>query len=150
MDSLTPISVPAVRTLLRERGLRVTEPRIAVIEALARLRGHPTADDVAAVVKEQGVHLATVYRTLETLAGAGVLTHVHLDTGVTAYHLADAHLHARCHSCGTVVDLPADLLADVAERMRDLTGFQLDASHIALSGSCRACVSAHEGSGHQH
>lgn len=128
-----------MRDLLRNHGLRVTQPRLLVLQALADLRGHPTADDLAVAVERDGVHRATVYRTLETLVEAGVLTHVHLDTGVTAYHLADGHLHARCHTCGTVVDLPADLLDDVADRVRGLVGFELDAGHIALSGNCAAC-----------
>lgn len=146
-----PASRTAVRQILRERGLRVTEPRIAVIEALTQLQGHPTADEVAAAVSSAGVHLATVYRTLETLTAAKVLTHVHLDSGVTAYHLADEHLHARCHSCGSVVDLPADLLDDVAQRMHDLAGFQLEAGHIALSGTCARCVhNRDEPGGHAH
>ncbi len=131
--------------LLRSKGLRVTQPRMAVLDALSRLGGHPAAEDIVAAVEAEGVHRATVYRTLETLAEAGLLTHVHLDTGVTAYHLADHHLHGRCHTCGRVVDLPADLLDEVAARMRAVTGFELDAGHIALSGRCADCVRQHPG-----
>lgn len=126
--------------LLRAHGLRVTQPRLAVLQALQRLGGHPSADDIAAMVGPDRVHRATVYRALEVLAERGVLTHVHLDTGVTAYHLADRHLHARCHNCGRVVDLPADLLDEVSMRVRSVAGFTLDAGHIALSGNCATCA----------
>jgi Fur family ferric uptake transcriptional regulator len=95
------------------------------------------------------IHRATVYRTLEGLTSAGVLRHVHLDRGLTAYHLVDAppvanhrseHLHAQCSVCGAVTDLPAHVLGDTAERIRRATGFRLDASHVALSGTCRNCA----------
>ena len=95
------------------------------------------------------IHRATVYRTLEGLTAAGVLRHVHLDRGLTAYHLVDApepvgdhdhhddHLHAQCSECGRVTDLPAEVLGETAERIRHASGFRLDASHVALSAAAR-------------
>lgn len=132
--------------LLRTQGHRVTGARRAVIEALARHGGHPGAAELSAQIELQhpGVHLGTVYRTLELLVDFGVVTHVHMDHGATAYHLAtiDAarqHLHARCHSCGRVIDLPADLLDPVRHRLAAERDFVLDARHMALSGTCQAC-----------
>ncbi len=136
----------AARRLLRSRGQRVTRPRIAVVEALARLHGHPSAEQVAAEVATAapGVHRATVYRTLEKLADLGVVTHVHMSHGTTAYHLSDAHgephLHARCLVCGRVLDLPPDLLDGARDRVADEVGFDLDTGHVALSGRCADCT----------
>jgi Fur family ferric uptake transcriptional regulator len=137
-------AVEAASRLLRERGQRVTRPRLAVIEALAALEGHPSADTVAEVVSSgpDPVHRATVYRTLDTLAELGVVTHVHSSHGTTAYHLADGttpHLHARCRGCGTVVDLPPDLLEQVTRRVEESAGFALEPDHVALTGLCAAC-----------
>lgn len=131
--------------LLRDRGQRVTRPRLAVVEALDRLPGHPSAEQVAAEVASAapGVHRATVYRTLETLAEVGVVTHVHMSHGTTAYHLASAegepHLHARCGVCGRVLDLPPDLLDAARDRVAAELGFELDTGHVALSGRCADC-----------
>ena len=129
---------------LRERGQRVTRPRLAVIEALASMAGHPSADAVATAVggSSDAVHRATVYRTLDTLAELGVVTHVHSSHGTTAYHLADhvePHLHARSRLCGSVVDLPADLLDEVTARVEEVCGFDLEPGHVALSGLCASC-----------
>jgi len=140
----TPDPVEAATRALRRRGQRVTRPRLAVIRALADLDGHPGADTVATAVAAgpDAVHRATVYRTLDTLAELGVVTHVHSSHGTTAYHLADLgepHLHARCRTCGTVVDLPGDLLDDVTDRVGRSTGFELEAGHLALTGLCGAC-----------
>jgi Fur family transcriptional regulator, ferric uptake regulator len=137
-------AVEAAARELRRRGQRVTRPRLAVIRALSALDGHPGADEVAAAVAAgpDAVHRATVYRTLDTLAGLGVVTHVHSSHGTTAYHLADLgepHLHARCRVCGTVVDLPGDLLDDVTDRVSRSAGFELEADHLALTGRCAAC-----------
>jgi hypothetical protein len=83
--------VEVVLQTLRGRGHRITMPRRAVIDALSRAEGHPTVEQITADIAERwpGIHLTTVYRTLETLAEVGVVTHVHLASG-TAYHLADS------------------------------------------------------------
>jgi Fur family ferric uptake transcriptional regulator len=94
------------------------------------------------------VHRATVYRTLDGLTAAGLLCHVHLDRGLTAYHLANSakgdqgapHLHAQCSECGRIVDLPPHVLGDTAARIQRARGFRLDPTHVALSGLCQACA----------
>ena len=107
-------------TLLRSRGDRMTGPRRAVITALAGRQGssHLTPDQVVLAVAQidPAVHRASVYRALEVLSTLGVVQHVHLGHGTTAYHLAapHEHLHAHCVVCGRVIDLPATLLDDVA------------------------------------
>jgi Fur family ferric uptake transcriptional regulator len=142
--------------LLRSVGQRVTKPRVALLACILGADGaHLSADTLHEQVAEvePTIHRATVYRTLEGLTAVGVLRHVHLDRGLTAYHLADRepaasphrrteHLHAQCSQCGSVTDLPADVLGDTAARIRRASGFWLDASHVALSGRCRACAAA--------
>jgi Fur family ferric uptake transcriptional regulator len=131
---------------LRAQGHRVTGARRAVIETLARHGGHPNAAELSAEIelRHPGVHLTTVYRTLEFLAEQGVVTHVHMGHGATAFHLAgsvdvEAHLHARCRICGRVLDLPADLLDPIRLRLADERDFVLDPRHVALSGACQFC-----------
>lgn len=132
-------------SLLRSAGLRVTQPRIAVLtHVLEAGEAHLSADELLEKVSAgaAAAHRATVYRTLEGLTEAGVLSHVHLDRGITAYHLAPGitHLHAQCEVCGRVVDLPADLFGDTADRIRRAVGFELEPAHVALSGRCKQCA----------
>jgi Fur family transcriptional regulator, ferric uptake regulator len=139
--------VEHVGRLLRERGERMTGPRRAVLAVLAASGGHLGAEDVVAAVADvdASVHRASVYRTLEALCDLGVVQHVHIGHGATAYHLVhggDAHVHAQCSSCGAMVDLPVDVLDGAAERMAREAGFVLDPTHVALSGTCVACASA--------
>lgn len=130
---------------LRLRGERVTEARRTVLAALAGVPDHSTAEQVVAAVETGAgeVHRATVYRTLDTLTALGIVTHVHVGHGATAYHLGDrAHLHAQCRACGRVVDVPADVLDDAHARLREVARFHLDAAHVALSGLCDGCHTA--------
>ena len=139
---VTDARLDAALTALREHGERVTEPRRSVLAALVDLPDHPTAEQVVTAVEQSpaDVHRATVYRTLETLVALGIVTHVHVGHGGTAYHLAEqSHLHAQCHHCGSVVDVPADALDQVRAVLRDVAGFELEPSHVALSGRCADC-----------
>jgi Fur family ferric uptake transcriptional regulator len=146
MTAAADSAVEAAAALLRGRGERLTSPRVAVVRALAGRRDHLTAEQVVAAVADTApaVHRASVYRALDTLAGLGIVAHVHLGHGSTAYHLAaphlPLHLHAQCADCGRVFDLPADTLDGVVEHVAAAIGFQLEPAHVALSGTCEACA----------
>jgi Fur family ferric uptake transcriptional regulator len=148
VDQLIEQVIERAAALLRSRGDRMTGPRRAVIAALAASResSHLTPDQVVTAVAELDatVHRASVYRALEVLSTLGVVQHVHLGHGTTAYHLAapHEHLHAHCVRCDRVIDLPGSLLDDVARHVADEHGFVLDPAHVALSGTCAACRAA--------
>jgi Fur family ferric uptake transcriptional regulator len=128
--------------LLRERGVRVTTARRAVLVALVGSGSHVTAEEVAARVQRDhpDIHLSTVYRNLEALTDLGVIEHVHLGHGRAVYHLAgDEHQHLVCERCGAVIEVPDELLADLAGRVRAEYRFELRPRHFALSGRCEAC-----------
>ena len=138
-------TIAQVGQMLRDRGERMTGPRRAVLTVLARDSEHLSADAVLDRVADQdpSVHRASVYRTLEALSDLGVVQHVHVGHGRTAYHLVRgerAHPHAQCRVCGTVYDLPADLLDAVSATLARRHKFRLDAGHVAMSGVCADCA----------
>lgn len=130
---------------LRAGGCRVTEPRRAVVEEL--LAGdpdhhHTTADQLVERVRARHpeIHRATVYRTLDVLLDAGVITHVHLGHGPATFHLPGrAHHHAVCNGCGRTVELPPDALDAVNRHLATEHGWQLTTQHFALSAVCNHC-----------
>jgi Fe2+ or Zn2+ uptake regulation protein len=140
--------ISEVKALLRARGERMTGPRRAVLAVLAQHGGHLGADDVVTMVAahDPGVHRASVYRTLDALSHLGVIQHIHVGHGATTYHLVrpgHRHLHAQCRLCGSVRDLPPDILDEVAAALSRDHGFALDAGHVALSGICHQCERTH-------
>ncbi|MBO3087866.1 Fur family transcriptional regulator [Cellulomonas dongxiuzhuiae] len=146
-------TIERVGVLLRARGERMTRARRAVLTVLVGDGAHLGAEEVVGRVAalDAGVHRATVYRTLDALAGLGVVQHVHVRRTGTAYHLAHGgreHLHAECRRCGVVQDLPGDLLDDVARAVLDRDGFTVEPTHVALSGLCAACATVDPPGGH--
>jgi Fur family transcriptional regulator, ferric uptake regulator len=130
---------------LRLQGGRITASRRIIAGALLDSPHHVTAEELIEAVQADHPEIApsTVYRTLHSLAQLGVVTHVHVGHGPAVYHLADErHIHLVCHTCGAVVEVPDDLLAQIEERVRRDHGFEIDAQHVALSGRCEACTAA--------
>lgn len=127
---------------LREQGIRVTAPRRAVLEALAALGSHATAEQLHRHVasRHPDVSTSSVYRTMELLARLGIVTHVHLGHGPAEFHLAgDEHAHLVCEECGVVVEIPRSLTDPFVSEVRRRLGFVADLQHFALTGRCPAC-----------
>jgi Fur family ferric uptake transcriptional regulator len=143
--------VETVAASLRSRGERMTQPRRAVVATLARTEDHLSAEEILLDASKAypGVNRSTIYRALEMLTDLGVVQHIHSGRAAAMYHLTTGHgphAHATCDSCGRVIDLPDDVLASAAARLRADEGFVLDPGHVALSGHCRDCASH----GHPH
>jgi Fur family ferric uptake transcriptional regulator len=127
---------------LRERGLRMTPQRRAIVREIMATSGHISPADVARRVRERvpGVNPSTIYRTLDLLEELGILSHAHLETGAEYHHRAESqHVHLLCSNCGADDALSmgeADRLKSVISRH---SGFAPDFTHFAISGLCEAC-----------
>ncbi len=143
-DGTTIDHVDTLRRTLHERGLRMTPQRQLVLDAVAEL-GHATPEQICAAVQRfaPAVNITTVYRTLDLLERLGVVRHTHLGHGAPSYSVREhEHVHLVCHWCGEVSEAPVALLEELGRQLRVRAGFRLDASHVALSGSCAGCIDA--------
>lgn len=119
----------------------MTPQRQLVLDAVHEL-GHATPEQICAQVQHSApaVNITTIYRTLDLLERLGLVRHTHLGHGAPTYSVQEhEHVHLVCHSCGTVAEIETQTLDGLVERLRDQEGFELDATHVALSGLCRQC-----------
>ncbi len=129
---------------LRAAGLRVTAPRRAICEALARGHDlHLTATTLHAAAEEvlgSAIDISTVYRTIDALEQADLVHHVHLGHGPAVLHLSDhvEHHHLTCEVCGLTVDIPLGDLQSLTDAVATRHGFTIDSAHFALIGRCSA------------
>jgi Fur family peroxide stress response transcriptional regulator len=84
-----------IRTELNRKGLRVTPQRVAILEAVIRLKNHPTAENIIDFIKEHHPNIATgtVYRILEALVDNGLLNKVKTDRDIMRYDAILEHHH---------------------------------------------------------
>ena len=130
-----------LRHTLHERGLRMTPQRQLVLDAVRTL-GHATPEQICAQVQQTApaVNITTIYRTLDLLDRIGLVRHTHLGHGAPTYSAGEhEHVHLVCHRCGTVDEVDASLLDDLAGTLAQAVGFTLDPTHVALSGLCARC-----------
>jgi len=137
----------ALTEQLRRADLRVTRPRVAVLQAVA---AHPHADTdtifgaVRAGLPE--VSRQAVYDVLAALTAAGLVRRIQPSGSVARYEsrVGDNHHHVVCRSCGTIGDVDcaagsAPCLDPVGDPA-DLTGFVVDEAEVIYWGHCPGCA----------
>lgn len=90
---------------LNAKGLKVTPQRIAVLEAVYQLGGHPTADQIIEVVRLNNPNIATgtVYKILDSFVGIELLQRVKTDKDIMRYD-AVLEKHHHLYDAETIKD----------------------------------------------
>jgi Fur family transcriptional regulator, peroxide stress response regulator len=131
-----------LRVALEANGQRYTEQRAAVYRYLLSTDAHPTADDVFTTVRHDipDISLATVYKSLETLVGCGLAVKLTYGDGSARYDgRTDPHHHARCLTCGSVIDVPGRLDRAALAGLDAGAGFSVEGYRLELIGYCARC-----------
>jgi Fe2+ or Zn2+ uptake regulation protein len=138
--SAAPCSTSQNRRLLRQAGLRATTPRLLLLTVLCEI-DHPDVDVLHGHVQVRGIALTTVYRTVDALQAAGLITATVLPSGARIFHPAEAvpHAHLVCIRCASVTDLPAPAVTDQLMTGAHRVGFRLDTLDVVAQGLCRDC-----------
>ena len=127
---------------LRAAGLRVTDTRIGVYDALHGA-GHVDADTLVRRVSERigGVSRQTVYDALRVLVDVGLARRIEPAGSPAALYetrVADNHHHVVCRSCGAVADIPCAVGAAPCLEASQ-TGFAIDEAEVTFWGLCPSC-----------
>lgn len=136
----------AIEERLRLEGHTIGRTRRAILEAVRATQRAFTAEELVGSL--DGVHEATVYRTLALLEEIGVVRHIHVSHGPAIYErtaISEGQRHLVCEACGRHIAVPGRVF-DAARRTLDRDyGFVLDGAHFAIVGRCRACADAERG-----
>ena len=130
--------------LLRDKGLRSTAPRLAVLMVLAETKGALSHTEMLDRLGETDWDPATIYRNLVKLRDAGLAPVVHRADGIDRYALAGSHGHNHrhahfvCEDCGQIACLPANLTASMHADER--WGPSVQQAMIQLRGECPDCI----------
>ena len=129
--------------VIRAAGLRVTEPRRAVLVSL-RDRPHASAEDVFQAVVESvpSTSLQSVYNALSDFADAGLVRRIEPAgrPGLFELRVADNHHHLVCTDCGDVRDVDCVVGAAPCLTPADSQGFTLQVAEVTFWGVCPDCA----------
>lgn len=139
-------SVEGIRAVLRRHGLQATSARIAVLQILSEEHRHRSVEELRADVLQRypAIDPATVYRTLETLEGHGLVVRMELGDKRTRWALVTHdHHHLICRNCETVVEFDDALFKQLAEELARCYAVRVDLHHLVLRGLCPTCAATH-------
>lgn len=139
------------RKLLKERGLKTTSQRMAILKVLLdQPNSHLTAEEIYDLVKKDwpDIGLATVYRNIQLLSEMNLIDKLNLDDGYVRYEIGDQnqeshhhrHHHMICLSCGKVFAFQEDLLDNLEQKIEQTTGFIVSDHEVKLYGRCAQCL----------
>jgi Fe2+ or Zn2+ uptake regulation protein len=140
-------TTPDYAQKLRAAGLRVTRPRLAVLEAVY---GNPHADTdtiVGAVRKTlPDVSRQAVYDVLAAFTAAGLVRRIQPSGSLARYEsrVGDNHHHVVCRACGVIADVDCAVgeapCLTPSDPEGTLEGFVLDEAEVIYWGLCQDCA----------
>jgi Fur family ferric uptake transcriptional regulator len=129
--------------LLRDRGLKVTASRLAVLRAVEEIGGHPDAASIAGHARERlgSVSTQAIYDGLHALEAAGLLRRIAPAGSPARYEtrVGDNHHHLVCRSCGAAEDVDCAHGEAPCLQPDDDHGFAVDEAEVIFWGLCADC-----------
>ncbi|WP_167470637.1 Fur family transcriptional regulator [Mycobacterium innocens] len=135
--------------MLRMADLRVTRPRLAVLEAVDA-NPHADTETIFLAVRTglPEVSRQAVYDVLNALTSAGLIRRIQPSGSVARYEsrVGDNHHHVVCRSCGVIADIDCAVgdapCLTPADDGNVLDGFVLDEAEVIYWGLCPDCSTA--------
>lgn len=126
---------------LRKAGLKVTLPRIKVLELLENAeKHHMSAEEVYKALIDQGedVGLATVYRVLTQFEQAGIVERHNFENNLSVFEIKqeEHHDHLVCDVCGKIAEFHNQVIEDEQTKVAKEHGFTLSGHSLVLYGVC--------------
>ncbi len=131
----------------REKGLKITPQRLAIIEFLDGNKDHPTAEEIYREIRKKHptVSFATVYNTIQALKERGELMEVTIDPGRKRFDPNPVpHHHIICTECSKVSDVFVDYSRTLRLPREVEEGFTVTGNHVDFFGVCKDCAESGE------
>lgn len=129
------------RQELRKAGLKITLPRLKVLEILEKSKQrHLSAEDVYKALLEMGeeIGLATVYRVLTQFEAAGLVSRLNIDGGHAVFELEDGkhHDHLFCVKCNRIFEFYDAVIEERQRAIATENGFEMTDHSLYIYGIC--------------
>jgi len=126
--------------ILRENNLKVTPQRVAVLEALGRLRSHPTAEEIRDSIQNKypGIATGTIYKILDILVERGLVRKVKTGKDIMRYDgVMTRHHHLYSRNSEDILDYfdeDLDRMLDDYFSKKSIPGFIIEDIKLQING----------------
>ena len=128
---------------LRAAGLRVTQQRVAVLDAVTRLPHADTESLIGQVRTGAGeISHQAVYDVLRALTDAGLVRKIQPLGHIARYEsrVGDNHHHVVCRGCGAIADVDCAVGSAPCLEASHSHGFQIEEAEVIYWGRCPDCT----------
>ncbi len=140
--------ITTLTSALKQAGMRITPQRVAICKLLATSHEHPTAAMIYDELKPRfdSLSLATVYNTLDTLVGLGVVNVLGHAGDDKVHYDADTepHVNLACISCSRIIDIPSEHVTHLDSEITAASGYKLLGARVLYYGLCPDCQKKQE------
>lgn len=131
-------------TDLKKAGLKVTLPRVKILQILESQKDHHvSAEDIYRLLVESGddTGLATVYRVLTQFEEAGLVIRHNFAEGHSVFELDHGthHDHLVCVKCGTVQEFIDEIIEERQKHVAEKAGYTITDHNLNIYGICGKC-----------
>jgi Fur family transcriptional regulator, ferric uptake regulator len=133
---------------VKNLGIRLTRQRRVILQVMDEAEQHLDVDQILERGRkiDSGVHLVTVYRTIELLKKHGLideldLLHLRGDRHYYESHGPRDHIHVACLRCGKVREFESRLYEQLKEQIARDFGMKVTVSRTEVGGYCADCLS---------
>ena len=131
----------ALDAYLIKKSLKQTRQREIIVERFIAMGTHLSAEDLHEAVRRDGhnIGLATVYRTLNLLADAGLAEQKQFSEGRYVYEVMTPgghHDHIICIDCGAVFEFENEAIEALQREVAQLHNIKLTSHRLDLFGHC--------------
>ncbi|GHE26117.1 ferric iron uptake transcriptional regulator [Vulcaniibacterium thermophilum] len=122
---------------LRRAGLKVTHPRMRILELLENAKSrHMTAEDIYRQLLEEGeeIGLATVYRVLTQFENAGLVLKHNFESGQSVYELdrGTHHDHMVDLETGKIIEFESPEIEELQRQVAAKYGYEIEEHSLVL------------------
>ncbi|HSW36213.1 MAG TPA: Fur family transcriptional regulator [Candidatus Limnocylindrales bacterium] len=130
---------------LRQRGYKLTQPRLAILEYLVEKAKHQDVQGIYTSIqkKHPGIGMATVYRTVDLFMEIGVLRTLTFKNNSPRYEIAwpdDHHHHLTCTGCGQMIEFSSCSFQQITAEIEKATRFTIQEHTLEAYGLCSQCI----------
>lgn len=126
--------------IIKEKGLKVTPQRIAILEAIYQLDSHPTADIIVEFIRDTHPSIATgtVYKVLDVLVENQLVKKVKTDKDIMRYDgMMVKHHHIYCSESDKIIDYidrDLDELLETFFEKKSISNFKISDVRLQIIG----------------
>src|SRR5215212_4377536 len=142
-----PAAIPDLDRL-RPAGTKRSSKREQIVNVFLRQEGHLSADDLVDLIRKEDhrISRATVYRTLQWMADAGIARKVDFGEGRFRFEHSyrhPRHFHLICKTCNQSFEFLSSDIESFMEDVASARNFAMNHSVVQIYGTCEDCRAGH-------